>query len=149
MDTDPWKDYAFLQVTKLQNDLRNTTNCHKANAIDQTLGCLVEKIAAGEQLTDKQVQNMQRDRWRKERKREVILKKIDITEAYDSSSDELIMISDISRVLPKTDFKLVIRKAAGYTNFELSAQFPSLSSAAIKKRIYRSYEKIAHLQGES
>lgn len=141
----PWTNDACRQILALQKQLSKTTDIHVEYAIQETLNSLIEKTVREEALNDRQIQNMKRDRWRKEHKRRVTDTDIEALKGNPPIQDENIFIFEIQRQLSPQSFDLLLRKASGYSYAELSQTAQGVSASTLKKRVNRIRKKLAPL----
>ena len=136
---------TWQQISVLQDKLSKTSNCYDAYALEETLNGLLDKIAKGETLTEKQIRNMQRDRWRKEHKRRATVKDISKTTICDEVFDDNLLIFELQRRLSPQNKRLILQKACGYSYAEMAELSNGSNPTAIKKRVSRIREQLMPL----
>lgn len=145
MGTLPQNNESYLQMAALQEKLRKTTDCYKANAIEETLNRLLESITNGQKLTNKQINNMQRDGFRKSHKRKALLDKYYRPSSSESVAENRVAILQISRKVGPANFSVVVDNAMGFTFKEISERPNMASVSALKTRASRCRGDIALL----
>lgn len=136
---------TWQQISLLQEKLRKTSNCYDAYALEETLNRLLEKLANGETLTEIQIRNMQRDRWRKEHKRRAIVSDLSKTTASENVIDGNLLLFEIERRLTPQNRRLILQKASGYSYAEMAESSNGSNPTAIKKRVSRIREQLLTL----
>jgi len=136
---------TWQQVNLLQEKISKTSNCYDAYALEETLNRLLDKLAKGETLTEKQIRNMQRDRWRKEHKRRAIVADLGKTRKCDEVTDGNLLIFELERRLSPQNKRLILQKACGYSYSEMAKLSNGSNPSAIKKRVSRIREQLMPL----
>lgn len=136
---------TWQQISLLQEKLSKTSNCYDAYAIEETLNGLLEELAKGETLTEKQIRNMQRDRWRKEHKRRAIISNLSKTIKSDAVTDSNLLLFELKRRLTPQNRRLILQKACGYSYAEMAESSNGSNPAGIKKRVSRIREQLVPL----
>lgn len=132
-------DNEWAQYARLQRMLRKSSNAIPATAIEAAMDTVLESIANGETLTDKQVDTLIANRGHRERKRKVIEATLPIGEEEVGGEDVIassLFLERLRRECTSDEYMLLIRVGAGFTYRELAITY-SAPAGTVKARVHR------------